>query len=451
MDPLTVSDGDLLKCRQYFTPDNINISIGHGRIASLNREHIGWNDEIFDTDIVYHFNALAYAVGNNHLDLAKWFLDHGAEQNAIRHRHEVVPLMFVASKYGFIEMAQLLCEYGASVTDHFNHIRTPLYVACVEDQLLMAQWLNKVGAPIVSTDNSNPIYLSMNVDVCEWLFAHGVEDEDYEYSSLFNAACFGSVEKTKWLIQKGASIRDQELQGTSLLMEACVFNNLNMAKFLFENGSDNVHVRDRRGYNIMSHVCWKGYLCVAMWLHSVGGDIHDKSQGRSPIILACLGGNLDVVQWLYRNGADPNEHDQDGATCVHHACGSGNLELVQWLVSVGGNIVGEDVMGRTPFWVTCFNLDQFLSYSTYVDIAKWLTLMGAFDVTFSSVRTCRALTEAFRLILDDHALYTQFLLVVGRSQLQGNDLALTLIAEFAGVVHGRPFRRVAEALSILTH
>ena len=47
--------------------------------------------------------------------------------------------------------------------------------------------------------------------------------------------------------------------------------------------------------------------------------------GWTPLLLACYGGHLDVVQWLIEQGADTEAKDDYGRTPLHLACEGGHL------------------------------------------------------------------------------------------------------------------------------
>jgi len=95
-------------------------------------------------------------------------------------------------------------------------------------------------------------------------------------------------------------------------------------------------------------------------------DVIDAS-GRTPLMLAALNGNLDVLNFLLLHGANINAHDTRGRTSLHFATGVGHEEVVAALLahpqqsqqqslqqpplsnSLDSNILGaRDAVGRTP-------------------------------------------------------------------------------------------------------
>jgi len=63
-----------------------------------------------------------------------------------------------------------------------------------------------------------------------------------------------------------------------------------------------------------------------------GVDVRAKtSLGRTALQLACLAGNLQVCEALLLRGADLNEADAEGNTCLHLAAAKDSLTLAHWL------------------------------------------------------------------------------------------------------------------------
>lgn len=80
-------------------------------------------------------------------------------------------------------------------------------------------------------------------------------------------------------------------------------------------------------------------------------DLLDRN-GDNAMHLAAMAGNQDVVEFLLREGADPNKRDRFGATPLHLAAISGLSDTVKLLCrnkQVDVNIA--DISGNTPIMV----------------------------------------------------------------------------------------------------
>jgi ankyrin repeat protein len=81
---------------------------------------------------------------------------------------------------------------------------------------------------------------------------------------------------------------------------------------------------------------------------------------RTPLHLACLGGNSVIAKMLLEFKADPFERDSSGRTSMHYACCTGSvvaaLELTMILCQRHTDLVHmKDHTGRTPLHYAIFN------------------------------------------------------------------------------------------------
>ena len=81
---------------------------------------------------------------------------------------------------------------------------------------------------------------------------------------------------------------------------------------------------------------------------------------RTPLHLACLGGNSVIAKILLEFKADPFERDSSGRTSMHYACCTGSvvaaLELIMILCQRHTDLVHmKDHTGRNPLHYAIFN------------------------------------------------------------------------------------------------
>ena len=87
------------------------------------------------------------------------------------------------------------------------------------------------------------------------------------------------------------------------------------------------------------------------------------STGQTPLTASCIDGNRVMVQFLLRNGADPNMKDDTGMTPLHAACLSMNsITVTEKLLLRGANVntkAGtENIQGETPLHYVIKDLSQ---------------------------------------------------------------------------------------------
>ncbi len=74
---------------------------------------------------------------------------------------------------------------------------------------------------------------------------------------------------------------------------------------------------------------------------------HREYQDRTALYLAAFEGELDVVDYLYKNGADPEMCSKLDRTPLSKACYLGNIKVVKYLLSINVDILKQDNKGRT--------------------------------------------------------------------------------------------------------
>jgi uncharacterized protein len=70
-----------------------------------------------------------------------------------------------------------------------------------------------------------------------------------------------------------------------------------------------------------------------------GADVNAKSiRNETPLILAAIAGQGDIVNYLLQRGADINARNSSGLTALHAAAYAGNVEIVSLLIAKGAAV-----------------------------------------------------------------------------------------------------------------
>ncbi|NXB33439.1 MYPT2 phosphatase, partial [Eulacestoma nigropectus] len=157
--------------------------------------------------------------------------------------------------------------------------------------------------------------------------------------------------------------------------QACIDENLDMVKFLVENGA-NVNQQDNEGWTPLHAVASCGYLNIAEYLISHGANVAAvNSEGEVPSDIAeeaamkdllleqvkKQGVDLDLSrkeeeqqmlqdarQWLNSGRIEDIKQPRTGATALHVAAAKGYSEVMRLLIQAGFNLNVQDSDGWTP-------------------------------------------------------------------------------------------------------
>ena len=197
-------------------------------------------------------------------------------------------------------------------------------------------------------------------------------------SPLHAAARSGNKEILGKLLQKGADINVTDNEGRTPLI--CLLDNkrTDAALFLMDQGAD-TEVADASGHKAIDYATAHGLREVVARL-SCGNDrdargntplhqavyngqgeivrtllLSDKSMldstndgGETPLILACMQGNLVMVNLLLGTGADPGKAMLSGNAPIHYAAISGNRFIGEALLKAKAAVDAQNDNGETP-------------------------------------------------------------------------------------------------------
>mmetsp|Transcript_19445 Transcript_19445/g.27955 ORF Transcript_19445/g.27955 Transcript_19445/m.27955 type:complete len:577 (-) Transcript_19445:110-1840(-) len=97
-----------------------------------------------------------------------------------------------------------------------------------------------------------------------------------------------------------------------------------------------IHKNDEQMIDQPIHeAAFNGFIeAVKFLVDEVGVDVNAVTAGgHTPLILACIGGHVDIVSYLYESGANANLTSRDGASPLHWASLNGHFDCVHYLLS----------------------------------------------------------------------------------------------------------------------
>ena len=176
-------------------------------------------------------------------------------------------------------------------------------------------------------------------------------------SVLSMAILYNNIELVKFIIEQGTDVnsKDRDGDGTPLYW-ACVQEDTEIIKLLLEHGAD-INGKIRDGETPLSRACYYNRTEVAKLLLDLGADPNIKdAEGKTPLYWAFKRNHTEIIKLLLEHGADANIKDKDGYSLLYHACRySKNIELVKLLLEHGADksINVKNKYGGTPLSHAC--------------------------------------------------------------------------------------------------
>jgi len=223
-------------------------------------------------------------------------------------------------------------------------------IACENLNIPMAELFLSRGINIHS-NNEHAFYkicTKKNTNMMKWFIDLGERyDIHIDYNSLFTTACrAGEVGALNWLLslkQLEGKINIKK-HGNYVFQMACLKNNFNMAKCIYEKCEKSVAITDSIFYKI------------------------------------CLFGNLDIAKWLYKKSPQKIYMHADNDKLLRDTCLSGKIHIIEWLLSSNSfdnNALG-DVFAKTCLSLNTNNLNIIKKIWNHTDIERFVNLTELF-------------------------------------------------------------------------
>ncbi|XP_063379715.1 ankyrin repeat, SAM and basic leucine zipper domain-containing protein 1 isoform X2 [Cydia fagiglandana] len=154
----------------------------------------------------------------------------------------------------------------------------------------------------------------------------------------------------------------------NILQEAIINGNLDDVKTILSNElKNNANFRLDSGWTPLMHACFHAQDKIVEYLLRQGADPNLHSDSVTPVMLACSNSSasneaiLNIFASLVGKGCLLNIGDKYGQTPLMRAISSGRLEMVQKLIDYQVNIEMRDQQGWTAlFWAVHHNQPEIL-------------------------------------------------------------------------------------------
>ena len=295
------------------------------------------------------------------------------------------PLIEAAYK-GHDQVVHELIRAGASVTAKNNKQQTALHIATWEGHFSVVKTLIEAGADVSEQDEDGATPLMVAAEkghdqvVLELIRAGAsvTAKNSKQQNALHIAICRDHISVVKTLIVAGADVNGQDEDGTTCLMLAVKYWQLNGdgAKwYMWECGQvvyqliragASVTTKNNKQQTVLHIATWLGHSSVVKTLIEAGADVNEQDEdGATPLMVAVRrwqlnrdGGKWYVCEWgqvvheLIRAGASVTAKNNKQQTALHIATRLGHSSVVRTLImaliEAGADVNEQDEDGATP-------------------------------------------------------------------------------------------------------
>ena len=275
-------------------------------------EYRGWdvleyyleNDgDIYAIDRATGRTTLHFAVTHQFVSTVDNLLDQGLELEA-RDKKGETPLLRAAAS-GSQEMIQHLVDRGADLAAVNDKGQTPLLVSLANHK---SNLLLKRGIDMSVADKYGNTAL------------HFVVYNPRPYFDSFPEPPTFSIDDVRFLLEGGANVHCQDMQGNTPLHVASAEDRDDIAELLINHGSD-VNAINVQGRTCLHMASFSGALEILQTLILHGAQVNAVDElGSSPLHIALTMGHHWLAEPLLRNGSDPEAVDYKGCTPLHVSC-----------------------------------------------------------------------------------------------------------------------------------
>ena len=267
----------------------------------------------------------------------------------------------VAAKHGQRKVMEYLIEKGADINlkGHWGTGDSAMEKALIAGQTQSVVTLLQHNAVLPSyldkTDIANRLLIkaagSNDTWSIEQLLNHteadtNTHDTFMKRTPLHNAVMNDSLDATIKLIEKGAKVNVEDVNGWTPLHYAASNSDTQFAKLLIEKGAK-INAVDHNERTPLFAAAMSGEEELVNLLVKNGAKINQTdNEGISILDLAIINDDADMIKCLVTNGAKISS-GIDNTTPLEHAAEQGKLQAIEALIQLGSSIHHKNAQGKS--------------------------------------------------------------------------------------------------------
>ncbi|HBL98726.1 TPA: hypothetical protein DDZ86_03730 [Candidatus Dependentiae bacterium] len=292
------------------------------------------------------YTPLLWAVKAGNKEIVELLLKYKANVNIVEKIKGGTPL-YLACQNGYEFIVKRLLESGALVNKGANDGSTPLYIACQNGYEFIVKHLLDSGALVDNGTNAGctPLYIACQNEyefiVKRLLDSKAQVDKSTNdgWTPLYIACRKGNLNIVKFLIEHKADVNKKHDDTSSPLYGVCrkeSEDRVQIVKILLKEGAD-------PDDSVLHFACLSEYVKMATALIKGNANINLKSPecGLTPLIIACLKNNYEMVERLVALGANVSLCGDFNTSPLHAAVITSNKKIIEFLVN-----------NKADLWVT---------------------------------------------------------------------------------------------------
>lgn len=115
---------------------------------------------------------------------------------------------------------------------------------------------------------------------------------------------------------------------------------------------------DDKGSSLLILACYRGNQEVADFLISIKANLNYESDNGTALMAAVVKNNMNLVDLLLKNGANPDLTDANGITALMLAVQFNNAEMVKQLLTANANKELKSKENKTAFELAVFSNNE---------------------------------------------------------------------------------------------
>uniref|UniRef100_A0A8C2ZTR2 Ankyrin repeat and sterile alpha motif domain containing 6 n=1 Tax=Cyclopterus lumpus TaxID=8103 RepID=A0A8C2ZTR2_CYCLU len=306
--------------------------------------------------------ALQFASASGHENLVRFLLRKGTSVDS-RNNYGWTPLM-QAARFGHLTVAHILLENGAEINGRNRLGASVLTMAARGGHTHVVKLLLESGAYVDDYDH---------LAVAAEAVSNGGGREFMDITALMVASQHGHEAAVRLLLEWGSDVNfSQKTTGWGPLMVATLSGKVAVAQQLVERGSDpdRLNVLSKTAFELAMQLKQRDIKAYLDSITTVRPQTDDEKRRPDVFSALKLGNSQLVKEILEEDPTQVNSSNQEGASPLMMAAVSGQLEVVQLMVEKNADINKQDgVHGWTALMQATYHGNK--------DIVKYLLGQGA--------------------------------------------------------------------------